>query len=292
VAFLVGLSSHDTAVEMTEGICFHSISKCSACGRRTELTGKRAIIPANLTYVKKNQVIPITVGALNRRGVFYFLCARLQAIFRRLQRRHRHSLFGQPDQRWHPYRAVGFARQPKIKRPFQETTMKNMTRAGILIVFLSITLSAFAAPVNVESSPSGNMYISGGEVKVATAVPGDLLAAGGRVSVEREVGADAAVAGGSVDVRAPIGQDLRVAAGTANIDANVGGELVAAGGTVRVADTSAIAGSAWLAGSDVTLAGKVGKGAKIVGNKIAVSGEIDGDTSLRSGHQIAGRDPD
>jgi cytoskeletal protein CcmA (bactofilin family) len=158
--------------------------------------------------------------------------------------------------------------------------MKNITRPGILIAVLSITFASVAAPVNVETSAAGNMYISGGEVKVTTPVAGDLLAAGGRVSVEREVGVDAAIAGGSVNVRAPIRQDLRVAAGTANIDGDVGGELVAAGGKVRVADSSAIAGSAWLAGNDITLAGKVGDGAKITGNKIALSGEINGDTSL------------
>jgi cytoskeletal protein CcmA (bactofilin family) len=137
--------------------------------------------------------------------------------------------------------------------------------------------------MNVQTSESGNMYVSGREVSVITPVSGDLLAAGGRVLVERDVGGDAAIAGGSVDVRAPVKQDLRVAAGEANIDEDVGGELVAAGGKVNVADTATIADSAWLAGNEVTLAGKVGKGARLAGNKIAVSGQIDGDTQLYGG---------
>jgi cytoskeletal protein CcmA (bactofilin family) len=150
-----------------------------------------------------------------------------------------------------------------------------------MLVTLSTALVSHAAPTpKAETTDSGNVYISGAQVAVTVPVHGDLFAAGGRVSVEREVDADAAVAGGSVDVRGRVGQDLRVAGGSAMIDGDVGGELMAVGGTVRVADSSSVTGSAWLAGSDVALSGKIGRGVKIIGNKIAVSGEIDGDTRL------------
>jgi cytoskeletal protein CcmA (bactofilin family) len=159
--------------------------------------------------------------------------------------------------------------------------MKIASRISILFFFFFMPCSILAAAsVNMDTSEAGNTYISGSDVKVATPVMADLLAAGGRVSIEHEVGADAAVAGGSVDVRAPVKQDLRVAAGTINIDANIGGELVAAGGTVRLENKATVAGAAWLAGSEVVVAGKIGKGAKIYANKIILSGEIDGNTRL------------
>lgn len=158
--------------------------------------------------------------------------------------------------------------------------MKELFGPGILVVSLCITCASFAMPPDMRTGDAENMYLGGGELKVATPVFGDLLAAGGRVSIEREVGADAAVAGGAVDVLAPIGQDLRVAAGTVNIDRNVGGELVAVGGKISVADSATIAGSAWLAGSDVSLAGKVGEDAKVFGTRIVLSGEIGGDAQL------------
>lgn len=148
------------------------------------------------------------------------------------------------------------------------------------LIFLFASLTAYADQVNVQTSEAGNTYISGSDFKITSPIVADLLAAGGRISVERNVGTDAAIAGGSIDIRAPIGQDLRVAGGTVNVDTNIGGELLGAGGTVRVGEGAAVAGSAWLAGSDVVMAGKVGKGAKIVANKITLSGTIDGDTHL------------
>ncbi|MES2537087.1 MAG: hypothetical protein V4632_14580 [Pseudomonadota bacterium] len=153
--------------------------------------------------------------------------------------------------------------------------------AGIAILLFSLSPPfTGAASVSTDTSEAGNTYISGPDLKIATPVIADLLAAGGRVSVERAVGADAALAGGTVDVRAPIGQDLRAAGGTVNVGASIGGQLVAAGGTVRVEDAAAIAGSAWLAGSDVTLAGTVGKGAKIAAGKFTLSSQINGNTRL------------
>lgn len=159
-------------------------------------------------------------------------------------------------------------------------TMKIASKISVLFFALSMPCSIFAAPASAETSEGGNTYISGSDVRVATPVMADLFAAGGRVSIEHEVGADAAIAGGSVDVRAPVKQDLRVAAGTVNIDANIGGELVAAGGAVRLENKATVAGAAWLAGGEVVVAGKVGKGAKIYANRITLSGEIDGNTRL------------
>ncbi|HJV50793.1 MAG TPA: polymer-forming cytoskeletal protein [Noviherbaspirillum sp.] len=167
------------------------------------------------------------------------------------------------------------------------TTISKM-RIGMLLVCLSVCLSispAYSASSQLQTSEAGNTYISGSDLVIATPVAADLFAAGGRVSVEREVGADAAVAGGSVTIRAPVRQDLRAAGGHVDIEGNTDGELVAAGGNVRVGEAAVVAGSAWLAGGDVTVAGKIGKGARIYAGNIAISGEIDGDAHLY-GQQI------
>lgn len=158
--------------------------------------------------------------------------------------------------------------------------MKAIFQFCIFALSLSMTSSVLAGSAAVETSRAGNMYISGGQIKITSPVAADLLAAGGSVGVDREVGADAAIAGGSVDVRAPVRQDLRVAGGAVSIGGDVGGELVAAGGSVRVEQASAIARSAWLAGSDVALSGNVGRDVKIYANRITLSGEVGGDASL------------
>lgn len=158
--------------------------------------------------------------------------------------------------------------------------MKIVSRICVLYFCLIPTLGAPASPVKLATSDAGNTYISGSDIRIDTPVLADLLAAGGRINMQGEVGADAALAGGAIDVRAPIRQDLRIAGGSLNIEESIGGELVAAGGMVRLNKTAAVAGSAWVAGSNVVLAGKVGKGAKIYANKLTLSGQIDGDTQL------------
>lgn len=136
-----------------------------------------------------------------------------------------------------------------------------------------------------QTSGSGNVYTAGPDLRILTAIPGDLLAAGGRVSVERKVGADAALAAGTVDVRAPVAQDLRAAGGTVNIESSVGGDLVVAGGTIRISHPERIGGSAWVAGGQLHIGGRIGKGARIYGNSITLAAEIDGDTHI-VGEQI------
>lgn len=158
--------------------------------------------------------------------------------------------------------------------------MKLATRICIIVLALPLFVSATAEPVRTETSETGNVYVSGSDISIARAVDADLIAAGGRISIEHGVGADAALAGGNVEVRAPIKQDLRVAAGVVNLYNNIGGDLVAAGGTIKLDSTAAVAGSAWLAGSDVTISGKVNKGARIVANKFTLLGEINGNTKL------------
>lgn len=138
----------------------------------------------------------------------------------------------------------------------------------------------------MQTSAGGSAYVSGSDVVVTVPVSGDLIGAGGRVSVEQEVGADAAIAGGSVVVRAPVAEDLRVAGGSVSIESTVGGELVAAGGSVALRDSSRVAGSAWIAGNDVSIAGKLENGARVYANSVAISGKVDGDVQLY-GRQLA-----
>lgn len=139
-----------------------------------------------------------------------------------------------------------------------------------------------AAPPQRPSvvSPGGNTYITGGNIGIVDAIAADLIAAGGRVSVEAPVAADAALAGGAVDVRAPVKQDLRTAGGAVTVSEEVGGDLVAAGGNVQVRPTARIGGSAWLAGSEVRLAGPVARGVQVYGRHVVLASEIGGDAEV------------
>lgn len=164
--------------------------------------------------------------------------------------------------------------------------MRTASLFHTLLLCGMVMITALQVTASAETSEAGNTYLAGGDLKIAQPVSGDLVATGGRVSVERNIGADAAIAGGAVDIRAPIMQDLRVAAGTVNISQAIGADLVAAGGKVRIEPTASISGSAWLAGSDVNVDGRIGHGARIYGNKITINGEINGDTRLYGEHIV------
>lgn len=151
---------------------------------------------------------------------------------------------------------------------------------SLLLFILILPVAVADERTTLETTPAGNVYGSGADLQLGAPVERDLLAAGGRISVQRGVGADAALAGGSVEVRAPIREDLRVAGGTVNIENAIGGELVAAGGTIRLEESAAVAGMAWLAGGNVTVAGKIGQGARIYANRATISGMIEGDARI------------
>ncbi|HVL75217.1 MAG TPA: hypothetical protein VM406_04315 [Noviherbaspirillum sp.] len=156
----------------------------------------------------------------------------------------------------------------------------------LALSFLLLPSVAAAQPERPrQTSALGNAYFAGGDLRITSPVAGDLIAAGGRLSIEAPVGADAALAGGTVDVRAPIREDLRAAGGSVTISQSIGADLVAAGGSVQVDRTARIGGSAWLAGSDVRLAGAVGENVQIYANRIVVDAEIAGDVRL-AGQEI------
>ncbi len=161
--------------------------------------------------------------------------------------------------------------------------MHSVIRRCLLCLCLALLAdSAFAVRSAVTRTEAGNSYYSGGELTVNEPVQGDLFAAGGHVTLAQPVGADAAVAGGNVDIRSDVNQDLRAAGGNVRITGQIGGELLAAGGTVHLADSGVVSGSSLLAGSNVIVDGRLGRGTRIYANRIVFNGEIDGDAHFHA----------
>lgn len=152
---------------------------------------------------------------------------------------------------------------------------------SFVCAFLVLAAMAPAvADVAETKTDAGNVYLSGDEIRVTEPVVADLFAAGRRVVIDRPVGADGVLGGATVDVKSDIGQDLRVAGGTVNVDGAIRGDLLATGGTVRVAKSSAVSGSALIAGGKVIVDGRLAHGVKIYAREISISGQIVGDTRL------------
>ncbi|MGH2683625.1 MAG: hypothetical protein ACRDIX_10370 [Actinomycetota bacterium] len=82
----------------------------------------------------------------------------------------------------------------------------------------------------------GDLYASGGTVRIEGTVDGDLIAWGGQVEVPGEVTGDLLAGSGSVEVSGQVGGDARVGAGQVTVSGSVGEDLVA--GTGRLTLTS------------------------------------------------------
>lgn len=158
--------------------------------------------------------------------------------------------------------------------------MKTFVCKASACLFLLLPWVMAPAWAAVERTEAGNIYFSGGEVRINEPVSADLFAAGRQIFIEEAVAADAALAGGTIEVSAEIGEDLRAAGGTVSINRNVGGEVLAVGRTVRIANGINVGGPALLAGSDVAVGGTVNSSIKAYGNKIVIFGEIKGDARL------------
>ncbi|MGB9149494.1 MAG: hypothetical protein WCB36_04535 [Burkholderiales bacterium] len=156
--------------------------------------------------------------------------------------------------------------------------------ASALIAGLTLGGIAPSALAETESrvvvSESGNAYLSGSSVRLSAPVDGDLFAAGGNVSVDQPVKRDAVLAGGQVNLTSAVGDDVRAAGGQVSLNGKVGGEALLAGGRVNVENNADILGALWVAGRNVNIGGKVGKGVKAFGQHITLSGEVNGDTRL------------
>jgi hypothetical protein len=97
-------------------------------------------------------------------------------------------------------------------------------------------LYASGGTVRVEGTVTGDLVAAGSQVQVSGEVKNDLLAAGGTIEVSGRVDGDARLFGGRVMVSGPIGQDLVLGAGQATVTstARVGQDLVFGAGQMTL----------------------------------------------------------
>lgn len=137
--------------------------------------------------------------------------------------------------------------------------------------------------VRIQGTISEDVYAAGATVDVHARVHGDVIVAGGRVTVSDHVTGDVMAAGGAVAVRGDVDDDVRLAGGDVSVEGAVGGDAIAAGGNVTLGSGASVKGRAWLAGARVEVAGTVGKELRATGERIIVSGRVNGDVSLSAG---------
>jgi hypothetical protein len=144
---------------------------------------------------------------------------------------------------------------------------------GILIMALAGLIAGYGLSRAAGQVASDN-------VVVTQVTEDDLLAAGRKLQVQAEVKGDVTVAGSDVTIAGPVAGYVMVAGSNVNINGSVGNDLWAAGANVNV--NAPVADNAMLAGSDVKLLpdAVVKHNAKIAGSAVSVQGRIERNLKL------------
>jgi cytoskeletal protein CcmA (bactofilin family) len=103
----------------------------------------------------------------------------------------------------------------------------------------------------------GDLYASGGSVRIEGTVDGDLVASGGQVEVSGEVTGDLLTGSGNVDVSGRVGGDARVGAGQVTVSGSVGEDLLAGAGQVTLTSTGEVGEDLIFGSGRMTLSGRV-----------------------------------
>jgi cytoskeletal protein CcmA (bactofilin family) len=103
----------------------------------------------------------------------------------------------------------------------------------------------------------GNLYASGGTVRVEGTVTGDLVAVGSQVQVSGEVKSDLQAAGGTIDVSGKVDGDARLAGGRITVSGPVGQDLVLGAGQATVTSSAQVGQDLVFGAGQMTLDGRV-----------------------------------
>jgi hypothetical protein len=117
----------------------------------------------------------------------------------------------------------------------------------------------------------GDLYASGGTVRVEGTVDGDLVASGGQVQVSGEVTEDLLAGSGSVSISGQIGGDVRVGSGQVEVSGSIGEDLLAGAGQVTL-----------------TSSGEVGEDFIFGTGRTTLDGRVEGDVLGSTGNYVRG----
>ena len=135
----------------------------------------------------------------------------------------------------------------------------------------------------IRESPSGNMYVAGGEVNIAAKVEGDLVSVGGEITVKDSLLKDGMLAGGKIRLEGVCGEDLRIMGGEVRITKDVKGDLTVTAGKVFVDEGVTVHGDVIVAGGKVDLLGQIAGNLRIAGGEVWLKGKVGGDLEAQAG---------
>lgn len=153
----------------------------------------------------------------------------------------------------------------------QEMELGGKLRAGSQVV------------VPAEETIEGDLYASGGLVRVEGTVDGDLIATGGQVRLTGEVTGDLIASGGMVDVSGQVEGDVRAAGGQLTVSGSIGEDLFVAGGQVTLSSSGEVGEDLVFAAGQMTLDGSVTGDVMGTTGNYQRDGNVGGDENVRVG---------
>ncbi|OGY31687.1 MAG: hypothetical protein A3C02_00300 [Candidatus Andersenbacteria bacterium RIFCSPHIGHO2_02_FULL_45_11] len=172
------------------------------------------------------------------------------------------------------------------------TTLFRAIIAIAVVVPLSYASAAtFVAPegesASVRQEVTGDVYAASNAVVIAAPVHGDIFAAGDSVDISGQSDASVFAIGRSITVSGDAKDDIRVVGSMVSLTAATAHDVFAAGSSVFLGPESSAGGDAYLAGSDITVAGTIRGSLRIAGEKVTIA-----KTAIITGDLITyGNDP-
>jgi cytoskeletal protein CcmA (bactofilin family) len=127
----------------------------------------------------------------------------------------------------------------------QETRLGGKVRAAGEVVVLA------------DETVSGDLYASGGQVRIEGSIDGDLVVMSGQVDVSGEVSGDVVSASGNIEISGQVGGDVRAGAGQATISGSVGEDVFAGAGQLTVTSSGRVGEDLIFGAGQTTMDGRV-----------------------------------
>jgi len=127
-----------------------------------------------------------------------------------------------------------------------------------------------------------DMYVAGGQIRIAGTIEGDLVVAGGDVEVSGHVLGDLLSASGQVRMTGQVDGSIRGYAGNITVKGKVGRNVMTCGGDVNIDRDATIGGSLASFSGRLSLDGHVQHDVLAMGGQTNISGVIGGSAKIRS----------
>src|SRR5215472_13647404 len=128
-----------------------------------------------------------------------------------------------------------------------------------------------------------DLFVAGGQIRVAGTVEGDLFIAGGDLEVSGHILGDLISSSGSLRVTGQVDGNIRSYSGNLILKGTVGHSVTCAGGDLNIDRDAKVSGSITSFAGRMVVDGSVGHDLLSMGGAVTIGGTLNGSAKIRSG---------